>query len=334
MSLLTTTQAGLGGPDLAADWTALVAADPHATIFQAPRYLRVWADVLGADHDVSVTTVTRDDELLGVVAGAVTDEDAGRTWRFAGGTEVTDYTGPVIAPDARDDVLDAVVAEVLARPDIDRHVFGGLPGDTGLPDAVATRLKTAGLSIDWAQEDVCPVVSIADGWDAYFEGLPGKLRQEQKRKARKLSRDLGQVSVDQVDGHDLEAGLATFFEMQADAASPKAGFFERDVMRTFFTRLADEFAGDDTFRLHVLSVGDRPAAATVSLVDGDRWGLYNSAFDPVLASFAPGMVLVTELIREAADEGLATFDLLRGDEPYKYRFGAQDRDLVRLECRR
>lgn len=334
MSHVTTTRAGLGGPELAAEWARLAAADPHATIFQSPRFLRVWSEVLGTDEDVSVTTVTRDDELLGVVAGSVTHDDDGATWRFAGGTEVTDYTGPVIAPGARDVVLDDLVADVLDRDDVDRFVFGGMPSDTGLPDAVATRLKAAGLTIDWTRDDVCPVVSVADGWDAYFESLPGKLRQEQKRKARKLSRDLGQVSIDQVAVEDLESGLATFFDMQADAASPKAGFFQRDVMRTFFARLADEFAGDDVFRLHLLSVGDRPAAATVSLVDGDRWGLYNSAFDPVLASFAPGMVLVTELIRTAADEGLATFDLLRGDEPYKYRFGAQDRDLVQLACRR
>jgi CelD/BcsL family acetyltransferase involved in cellulose biosynthesis len=50
------------------------------------------------------------------------------------------------------------------------------------------------------------------------------------------------------------------------------------------------------------------------------------------------MVLISELIERAADEGCATFDLLRGDEPYKYRFGAVDREvrtltLVRRDAR-
>jgi CelD/BcsL family acetyltransferase involved in cellulose biosynthesis len=35
-------------------------------------------------------------------------------------------------------------------------------------------------------------------------------------------------------------------------------------------------------------------------------------------------------LRLAADEGCHTFDLLRGDEPYKYRFGAVDRPLHTL----
>jgi CelD/BcsL family acetyltransferase involved in cellulose biosynthesis len=42
------------------------------------------------------------------------------------------------------------------------------------------------------------------------------------------------------------------------------------------------------------------------------------------------MVLVWELIELATDEGCTTFDLLRGDEPYKYRFGAVDREVRTL----
>jgi CelD/BcsL family acetyltransferase involved in cellulose biosynthesis len=37
-----------------------------------------------------------------------------------------------------------------------------------------------------------------------------------------------------------------------------------------------------------------------------------------------------ETIRLAAEEGCSTFDMLRGDEPYKYRFGATDVPLIRL----
>jgi CelD/BcsL family acetyltransferase involved in cellulose biosynthesis len=42
------------------------------------------------------------------------------------------------------------------------------------------------------------------------------------------------------------------------------------------------------------------------------------------------MVLVGELIRLAAREQRAVFDLLRGNEPYKYRFGPTERRLERV----
>lgn len=271
-----------------------------------------------------------DGELTAVVVEAIGDEDGIPTWRFGGGTDVTDYTGPVAMPSVRDDFLAAWLPTVLERQAGSR-LFGGLAVDTGWPDAITAQLDKLDVAVQRHTEDVCPVVDISGGHDAYLESLPGKLRQEQKRKTRKLVRDVGQVSLDQIDPVNLDEGLETFFTMQSDAADPKAGFFERDVMREFFLALADEFAADDIFRLHVLTVADRPAAATVSLVDHDRWGLYNSAFDPVLSSFAPGMVMVAELLQHAGDEGLASFDLLRGDEPYKYRFGARDRELVCLE---
>jgi len=60
------------------------------------------------------------------------------------------------------------------------------------------------------------------------------------------------------------------------------------------------------------------------------WGLYNSTFDPTLTALAPGMVLIWELIAQAAGEGCSSFDLLRGDEAYKYRFGAIDREVRTL----
>lgn len=321
---------GVGDAELQADWTALLDRDGDATVFQGPRFLGVWADRLGTELDVT-TAFHRDDdgELTGLVVEAVGDEDGTATWRFGGGTEVTDYTGPVVADGARDDFVAAWLPGALDRP-VERHVLGGLPVDTGWPDDLQAALKAAGHDVVREHEDVCPVIDVADGHDAYLASLPGKLRQEQRRKTRKLVRDVGQVSLDQVGVDDLERGLETFFGMQADAAGPKASFFERAAMREFFLALADEFARDDVFRLHELSIGDRPVAATVSLVAQGRWGLYNSAFDPALGSFAPGMVLKSELVQHAAEEGLATFDLLRGDEPYKYRFGAVDRDLVRL----
>jgi CelD/BcsL family acetyltransferase involved in cellulose biosynthesis len=39
------------------------------------------------------------------------------------------------------------------------------------------------------------------------------------------------------------------------------------------------------------------------------------------------MVLLSHAIRSAADEGVAEFALLRGHEPYKYRFATDDRGL-------
>ena len=78
-----------------------------------------------------------------------------------------------------------------------------------------------------------------------------------------------------------------------------------------------------------------PAAAVarigpriVGVILGFRWketfSAYQSGWDPSYAANSLGSVLLHQTIRMASRSGVQTFDFLRGDEPYKYRFGAVD----------
>lgn len=325
-----TTHAGLGPPDLQSAWTALAAQDPHATVFQSVDYLSAWERVLGVDEDLTTVAVHDDGRLVGLVVEAIATVDGHQVARLAGGTEVTDYRSPIARPDAAKD-LAAAWADRLAHLDVGRIDLSGLPDDTGWPDLLATALEAAGAT-DVARErhDVAPVVDLSHGFDVWKGSLDGKDRQELRRKTRKLARDLGPTEIVEVAADELEAGLDRFFAMNDAAAGDKAGFFDRPEMRAWFGELARVFHDDGTFRLHELTVAGNPVAATVSLVRGDHWGLYNSAFNPRLSGFSVGNVLVVGLVELAADEDRAVFDLLRGDEGYKYRFGAVDRDVVQV----
>jgi CelD/BcsL family acetyltransferase involved in cellulose biosynthesis len=318
-----------------AEWELLLAEDPHGTVFQGPRFLRVWHEVLGQGTPIRVHTVHQDGRLLGVVpdANELSGSPSGpvELRRFQGGTEVTDYLGPVSRLEDRADVAEAYVANLAADVDWDEFVAGGLAEDSGWAEAFRRAADEHGLLLAGDDvEDVCPRIELRGGYDAYLAGLPGKLRQEQARKARKLVRDAGDIELVQVPAEQVADELDGFLDQAAESFPEKAGFFRRPDMHAWFRALADEFVDDDVLRLHRLMVGGLPAAAAVSLVQRDRWGLYNSSFDPALGSLAPGMVLVGLLIEQAASEGCRTFDLLRGDEPYKYRFGAVDQRLRRL----
>jgi CelD/BcsL family acetyltransferase involved in cellulose biosynthesis len=61
---------------------------------------------------------------------------------------------------------------------------------------------------------------------------------------------------------------------------------------------------------------------------------YLSGFDPLWARYSPGNALVGAAIAQAAREGATRFDFLRGQEAYKYRWGAADRPTLRLTLRR
>jgi CelD/BcsL family acetyltransferase involved in cellulose biosynthesis len=76
--------------------------------------------------------------------------------------------------------------------------------------------------------------------------------------------------------------------------------------------------------LSIMRVDDHPVAANFSLDYGDRIYLYNSGFDPGERELSAGLVLLAQNIEQAIQAGRTSFDMLRGDEPYKYRFAAKD----------
>ena len=78
---------------------------------------------------------------------------------------------------------------------------------------------------------------------------------------------------------------------------------------------------------------NRMVAAAMAWSDDSGYYLYNSAFDPAHGDASPGVVLVSMLIERAIEEGLAVFDFLKGDEHYKIRLGAGERQLFVLEGR-
>src|SRR6266568_6489177 len=104
------------------DWSDLVDADPAATFFHTPRYLKLYWEEFGQDAGLLLAFAEDDDRCVGAVAF----ERLGRTLRFLGGTEVTDYMGPVAAPGTEDRVAKELVHAVASRRDWDDADLRGL----------------------------------------------------------------------------------------------------------------------------------------------------------------------------------------------------------------
>ena len=324
---------------LLTEWSLLCDDDPASTVFHTPRYLAVWKEVFAPNSPTRIHTLHADGRLVGVIADANEVENGPQgpreIRRFQGGDDVTDYLGPVSRPEYRADVLATYVANLATDVDWDEFVGNGLAVGSGVVDGLRNAVTAAELTlVDDDVDGVCPQLKLADGFDAYLESLPGRQRQELLRKPRKLARDLGEISIEEVPAGQFPARLEAFITMAAQSHPDKDAFFKRPGMTAFFARLGEEFAAERTLRLHELHVGAMPVAATLSFVHNGVWSLYNSAYAPNLDGYGPGVILITALIEQAAAENCHTFDLLRGDEAYKYRFGATDQVLQRLVFRR
>jgi CelD/BcsL family acetyltransferase involved in cellulose biosynthesis len=315
------------------DWSALVDADPGGTFFHYPAYLKLYWEEFGEspEHLLLAFGEGEDGSRLAAVAFERIDD----TLRFLGGTEVTDYMGPVGVPDTQAAFAGELWPALLTRDDWRVADLRGLPEDRAWLGLLRDGAVAHGLTVEETEDrnGTAPFLPLASTWEGYLEGLPPKLRHEIRRKAKKLEAEAGPFRILVADGASLGPLIDRFVELHRLSEGPK-GVFMVPGMEIFFRRLAEAFLADGVFRLTFIEVGGELAAGTIGFVCNETYYLYNSAFDRKWGSLAPGMVLVAEDIRSAIAEGLSAFDLLKGDYAYKYRFGAHARSVRRLVARR
>lgn len=311
------------------DWSDLVRADPAGTLFHTPDFLKLYWEEFGEEPEHLLLGFGEDD--TGAQVSAAAFELIGDTLRFLGGTEVTDYMGPVGMPEAVGGSAHALWAGLLARDDWREADLRGLAEDSPWLTELREAAVSHGLTVEETEDQngVAPILDLPPTWDEYLAQIPSKLRHEIRRKAKKLEAETGPFRIETATDETLLPLIDRFVELHRMSEGPK-GVFMVPGMEIFFRRLGHTFCERGVFRLTFVRVRDELAAGTIGFRFEGTYSLYNSAFDRKWQQLAPGMVLVAEDIRLAIEEHCAVFDFLKGDYGYKYRFGAGKRLVRRL----
>ena len=315
------------------DWSNLVTADPAGTFFHTPGFLKLYWEEFALEPEHLLLAFAEEE---GIQVGAVAFERVGGRLRFLGGTDVTDYQGPVGVPEARASFAKELFGALARREDWSDADLRGLPEDRAWLPLLAESAAAQGFATvveDDEPNAKAPFLPIPGSFEEYLAGLPSKLRHEIKRKARKLEAEAGPWRICVATQDTLVPYLDRFVELHRMSEGPK-GVFMRPGMEIFFRRLGEAFLPRGIFNLTFIEVSGVKAAGTIGFRFEGTYFLYNSAFDRGYQSISPGMVLVAEDIRIAIEAGCSGFDMLKGDYAYKYRFGAVPRAIKRLVIRR
>lgn len=266
---------------------------------------------------------------------------------FMGASYHADYATVLAAPDDLPAVAEAVVdylagssAATVDRIPWDvvdlRRLRCADPATEALALAFGRREMAEGWTSTVEREDVCPVVALPEegGFEALLARLDKKDRHEIRRKVRRAE-GVGRVRL--VDAADPLAELDAFVELHqrrwgADGLFPPTEGGRQS--RRFLERLFELAWPEGWVCLSFLEVGGRRIGAGITLDDGTTVYYYNAGFDPEAAALSPGVLLAERLIRRAVELGRRRFDFLRGNEAYKYAWGAVDEPIARLLVRR
>jgi CelD/BcsL family acetyltransferase involved in cellulose biosynthesis len=278
------------------------------------------------EHDsAEAVTLAVGDAPHGIAALA---RDMDGTLRFAGG-ELTDEQD-VVAPAGQERSVATAVADWIAgeRPQRIRLEF--VPEAAPTLEAIGSVLATRGYQVERSRLITSPRLRLPGDFETYVQSLGKKERHELRRKIRRLE-NATQATFRWATEAERGAALDRFFSLHRLSRGEKADFMTPDVER-FFRDIADALAPLGRLRLGVLRAHGQDAAVLFAFAYRGTLALYNAAYDPALASLSIGIVSHAWAIREAIAERFDTYDLLRGDEPYKYDLGATDRWLGKLEA--
>jgi CelD/BcsL family acetyltransferase involved in cellulose biosynthesis len=166
-------------------------------------------------------------------------------------------------------------------------------------------------------------------FDEFLASRSKNFREQVRRRERKLRRE-HEVELRLTDASRLEADLDTLFRLHAarwseGESSALAGSRER-FHRDFARRALER----GWLRLWVLDADGAPRAAWYGFRFAQMDWYYQSGRDPEWERESVGFVLMSHTIRQAFDDGMTEYRLLRGGEEYKGRFASDDPGLETL----
>jgi CelD/BcsL family acetyltransferase involved in cellulose biosynthesis len=266
---------------------------------------------------------------------------------FFGASYHADYATILADPADLAGVADAVVDHLAeSKPEdlapipwdvVDlRRLRCGDPTADELAAAFGRREMNEGWTLNVEREDVCPVVTLPEGadLDVYLATLGKKERHEIRRKVRRAEA-AGEVRLE--ESTDPLADIDAFIELHQKRWGDDGLFPTNpggDQSRLMFRRLFELFGPNGPIRLTFLTVGGRRIAAGVHFETPDTLMYFNAGVDPDARELSPGVVMVARYVERALRAGKRRMDFLRGDEPYKYDWGAKDEPIQRLLVRR
>lgn len=330
------------------EWNALVERCATQVLFLRAEYLAAWWSGRGGGEwpQAELALVTARDEAGALVGIAPLFQATNREGRPAlllvGSIEISDYLDFIVARGNAAEFCTGLLTRLTA-PDAPEWEVLDL---YNLPEASPTRaaLAQAAAQRGWSASEQLmqpvPVINLPGDWETYLTTMVEKKeRQEIKRKIRRAEGGddkvtwymiTGDAALD--GGRDLAAEAEAFIEMMSH--NPEKAAFLTPAMREQMRAVTLAMGQAGWLRLAFLEVNGEKAAAYLLFDYANRLWIYNSAIDPRFNALSPGWVLLGYLLAWAIESKRAAFDFLRGDEDYKFRFGAVAGKIYRLQIGR
>ncbi|MEA3327022.1 MAG: GNAT family N-acetyltransferase [Chloroflexota bacterium] len=319
-------------------WNHLLKFCASHVPFLTFEYQQAWWKTHGGgewpeDSELVLVAAFQEQHLTGVAPLFQTKNAQGKlALLFVGAVEVSDFLDFIVHPKDLPVFVTGLLDFLMNAPGIppwETLDLYNLLEDTPTIKVLKTEAEWRGWTFTQVHLQPAPFIPLQGDYQAYLAGISKKQRHEIRRKVRNVEISLaeGRLYFTQ-DAHHLESDINAFIDMMAQ--DPTKHEFLTNEMRWHLRITAQTAFDHNWLQLAFLTLDGNKAAANMSFVCNNRLWLYNSGWDWNYRDLSPGWVLLAYLIQWATETGIEEFDFMRGDEPYKYKFGGIDRQVYRV----
>lgn len=331
-------------PELASlerEWNDLLAVSASHVPFLRHEYISAWWQGLGGGEwshgELYVITARGDQgELVGIAPLFITDNCEGESaLMLMGSIEISDYLDVITRQEDLPAFMQALLTYLASQQLPAAQLLDWYNILESSPTLPALRSAADKLGWDYTQQPLqhCPYIPLPEEWEKYICGIDKKQRHEIRRKARRAEEYFLPVRwYFAQDSSKLEQDVDDFLKLMS-YDQDKAKFLTPE-MRTQMHTIIQAASKAGWLQLAFIEVNGEKAAGYLNFDYMDHIWVYNSGIDFRFSELSPGWVLLGYLLAWAIDNKRQCFDFMRGDEQYKYRFGAVDRQVMRALVRR
>lgn len=329
---------------LRTNWDAVYEADPQAHFFLSWVWLSGWLPIVHEDWFILAIKPDCNSSYVAFfpLKMLVEYEPKGfKTNICTIGNSMADYTGLICLPGYETEVLAACTAYIkqeLSWSSFDLKSV--LEADTRIPlflenfdegNFELSQLRIQSVNREDPNIYIAPYINLPDTWESYLQNhVSSNTRQKIRRFLRKVTNS-EEFRITHVNADNLESQIDILLDFWESRWKEQMRD-NYDVVINYYRLILNCCFHQNCLYLPVLWQRDRPLGAIANFIDVRRKSMLFviTGRDRSFKTPPPGLVLHSEAIRYAIEQGFKVYDFLMGDEKYKYSFGVKERHIKHI----
>jgi CelD/BcsL family acetyltransferase involved in cellulose biosynthesis len=317
---------------LKTDWEHLFKANLRHSPFLAWGWVNAWLRHIAGQHVPQIACWRDAGGTLQFVLPLVlrTDGRAFGRKKFAlvcsYGPDCSESLGCLYLPDIESQLAEFSAQAIAQFFDRGRRItLGYLDNTADYPSSLQRAMQANGHIVRVRKDIVCPAVSLPDTWEEFLQQRSSNFRSQIRRHYKRITEQEGLRfrSVGEAEAESFARDLIRLNRSRIQAKG-EVSSLESEAFRDFLIDAIPYMASQGLAWMDVIEDDANVVGSALNLVHGKTTYYYMGGFDNRAQQLRPGTALFAQAIQRSINGGCTSYDFLRGIEPYKYRWGAED----------